>query len=320
MKQVFCIQPQSDPIQAVAVHDVEPPICPAAGIVVAVKARPINPADLLLLNGRHVFQPELPAPVGIEGAGTVLQAGPDSRYQVGDQVAIPFGGTWREQMALGDDDVLPLSATVPLEQAAMISVNPFTAAGLLEGLQPGDCLALNAPNSAISRLILNLCRDRGLQAVAITRDAASQERAIARGAVAAVSDGPELGERVRKVAPGAVVRVLDAVAGEACTRLFDVVADGGELIVYGLLGGDTVQLPAAGVVFRDVVVKGYSRLRCLRALTPARRAELTHELLHMAAQGLLASEIEACYPLTEVQAALAHHLKPGRSGKILLTS
>lgn len=41
-----------------------------------------------------------------------------------------------------------------------------------------------------------------------------------------------LGERRR--------RALDAVAGEASGRLFEAVAEGGELVVYGLLGSDRV--------------------------------------------------------------------------------
>jgi NADPH:quinone reductase-like Zn-dependent oxidoreductase len=43
--------------------------------------------------------------------------------------------------------------------------------------------------------------------------------------------------------------------------LYDCVADGGDLVVYGLLASDRVQLPAARLVFRDVTVRGFSRLR-----------------------------------------------------------
>ena len=40
----------------------------------------------------------------------------------------------------------------------------------------------------------------------------------------------------------------------------------------------------------------------------------------LVAHGELASTVEARYPLERVREALAHHERPGRRGKILLTS
>lgn len=40
-----------------------------------------------------------------------------SKLRVGDVVAIPSGGTWRERMAVSDADALVLPAEVDLEQA-----------------------------------------------------------------------------------------------------------------------------------------------------------------------------------------------------------
>jgi trans-2-enoyl-CoA reductase len=320
MKQVVCTHAAADPTGTVQVIDAPEPVCPERGVVIAVAARPINPADLLLLQGRHVFTPEYPAPVGIEGAGRVIEVGPSSRLAVGDLVAIPFGGTWRERMAFADDHLLRLPSSFDLDQAAMFSVNPVTAAGLLEGVPKGACIALNAATSAVSSLVLALCRARGIAALAVVRDASSADALRARGAHAVVVDGPELREALSAAAPAPIRRALDAVAGDASGRLLEALDEGGELVVYGLLADDRVRLPATQVVFRDVTIRGYSRLRALKALTPERRAELTAELVSLAAEGTLASTIEARYPLEQVREALAHHERPGRRGKILLTS
>jgi trans-2-enoyl-CoA reductase len=320
MRQVVCTRAASDPTQAVAVVDAPEPACPHDGVVVAVRARPINPADLLLLQGRHVFTPEYPSPVGIEGAGEVVEAGPGSRLRPGQLVAIPYGGTWREKMALADDGVLPLPHGTDLEQAAMLSVNPFTAAGLLEGLPQGACVALNAATSSVSALVLAMCKARGIPAIAIVREGAQEQPLLERGAHAVVVDGPDLVARLKKASPGKLLRGLDAVAGDASGRLFEALDEGGELVVYGLLADDRVRLPASQLVFRDVTVRGYSRLRALRALSPSRRAEVTKELVSLVASGTLASAVEASYPLERVTEALLHHERPGRRGKILLLS
>jgi len=320
MKQVFCVGTDDDASRAVRVDDVAGAACPDDGVVVAVKARPINPADLLLLNGRHVFSPTLPAAVGIEGAGVVVAAGPRSRLTAGTVVAIPQGGTWREQMALRDDQVLALPADVEVEQAAMLCVNPFTVMGMLEGVAAGATVIVNAGTSAVSKLVIAVARQRGIAVVAVVRDARATDELKALGAVAVLVDGDDLAARVAPVAPSPVVRALDAVAGSASGRLYDCVADGGDLVVYGLLASDRVELPAARLVFRDVTVRGFSRLRIFAAMPPARRREITDELVALLADGTLRVDVEARYPLADVAAALAHQTRPGRRGKVLLVS
>ena len=320
MRRVFYTGPAAHPADTVAIHDQPAPPCPEAGVVVAVEARPINPADLLLLTGRHVFTPTLPAPVGIEGAGRVIAAGPRSQLTLGQRVAIPRGGTWTEMIAADDADLLPLPPGVDMEQAAMLSVNPFTAVGLLEGLPAGATIALNAGTSAVSRLVLALARHRGLRAVAVVRDPAAAPGLLTLGASAVVTDGDDLAERLKSAAGAPILRALDAVAGTAAGRLFEAVAEGGELVVYGLLSANQVELPAAPLVFRDVTVRGYSRLRGYAAMSPQRRAEIAAELVARLADGTFVTPIEARYPLTEVAAAVAHHERPGRKGKILLLS
>ncbi len=320
MRRVFYTGPHADPSLTVELQEVPDPVCPDAGVVVAIEARPINPADLLLLTGRHVYTPQLPAPVGIEGAGRVIEAGSASRLRPGDVVAIPSGGTWSERLAFADDAVLPLPDGVDMEQAAMLCVNPFTAVGLLEGVPEGGTIALNAANSAVSRLVLALARRRGLEALAVVRNAAVADELIAAGAAAVLVDGEDLSRRLREEADGPILRGLDAVAGAASGRLFDALSDGGELVVYGLLSSDRVDLPAAELVFRDVTVRGYSRLRGYAAMTPERRAEIGAELVGLLGDGEAFSPIEARYRLDEVREAVAHHEQPGRSGKILLVT
>ena len=289
-------------------------------VVVQVRARPINPADTLLLTGRHLYRPDLPAPVGIEGAGEVVAAGSRSRLAVGALVAIPFGGTWRERIALGDDDVLPLPPGIDREQAAMLSVNPFTAAGLLEGLGAGDWIVANAAASAVVGQVLALAVPRGVNVVAVARDGRAEARLLGQGARAFVLDGPGLPERVARVAGGRVVRALDAVAGDRSVDMFACVADGGELVVYGLLGGDVAHLRAAELVFRDVTVRGWSRLRALRAMAPARRTEITEHIATAIATGTLSSRVAARFPLAEARSALQAQAAGGLDGKVLLVS
>lgn len=320
LHEVLCTAASEDASHAVKVVDQSAPTCPEDGVLVSVRARPINPADLLLLQGRHVFTPEYPTHVGIEGAGVVVESGARSRIPVGTKVAIPAGGTWRDRMALPDDGVLVLPAHVDLHQASMLCVNPFTVMGMLEGAPPEGTILVNAATSAVAKLVIAVAKRRGHRVVGVVRNERGVETARAAGADAVLVDGDDLAARVRSVALGPVMLALDAVAGSATGRLFDAVAEGGAVTIYGLLSSDKVELPAAGVVFRDVHVRGFSRLRIFRAMPVARREAITAELLQLLADGLLEARIEATYRLEEVQAALRHHERPERRGKILLVS
>jgi len=55
------------------------------------------------------------------------------------------------------------------------------------------------------------------------------------------------------------------------------------------------------------------------AATPEQRAETFTPLFDMAKSGLLRTQIEKTYPLSEARAAVAHALQSKRSGKIVFT-
>lgn len=82
LPEVLCNTPGDDAVAAVTVAQQAPPPCPDDRVVVAVKATPVNPADVLLLTGRHVYWPTLPANVGIEGATVVVAMTPARRAAI----------------------------------------------------------------------------------------------------------------------------------------------------------------------------------------------------------------------------------------------
>ncbi|MDX1990894.1 MAG: zinc-dependent alcohol dehydrogenase family protein [bacterium] len=320
MKQVFCVSFSDAPADGLQLREVEAPQPGSDEVLIEMLACPINPADLLLLTGRHYYKPALPAAVGIEGVGRVIETGAGVESPaVGEVVAVPFGGTWRERMTMKARDVLRVPSDVDVMQVAMLSVNPVTASGLLEGVAPGEWVVQNAANSAVGQLVIRLAAHRGIRTVNIVRRAELVPELEALGADVVLVGDEGLAERVKEATGSApVLRALDAVAGEATGKLHRCLSEGGRLICYGLLNSNEIVLGAADVVFRDIVVTGYSRLRLLRQMQPERVAELMAELSDLLRLGILQSPIEKVYPLDAVHQAVEHADQPGRSGKILL--
>jgi trans-2-enoyl-CoA reductase len=321
MKRVMAVR-IAEPAQGLEVVEVPEPTPGPGEVLVQMKARPIQPADLLIVRGRHIVQPALPDPVGIEGAGVVIGHGEGvSAPPIGAPVALPFGGTWSERIVVPASAPIPLPEGCELLQGAMLALNPVTAMGLLAGLQAGDWLIQNAANSALGKLITRLATARGIHSISVVRRAGMEAELGALGAELVLTDGPDLAERVRAFTGGAgATRALDAVAGEASGRLFDATAEGGELWCYGLLGSDSIVLPAARAIFRDVTVRGYSRLRKLRALSPAARDAMQRELLDAFERGLFETPIVATFPLERVSEAVTLAEQVGGTGKVLLVS
>src|SRR5437899_394209 len=76
---------------------IEPWPKPAADeAVVEMRAAPINPADINAIEGKYPGRPEVPAVPGFEGAGIVVEVGPNvSTLANGALVILPHHvGTW----------------------------------------------------------------------------------------------------------------------------------------------------------------------------------------------------------------------------------
>ena len=201
--------------------------------------------------------------VGIEGIGRVIALGEDVQQPaVGSLVALPFGGTWSERVVLPASAVLTLPSNCDLYQGSMFALNPVTALGLLDGLCQGEWLIHNAANSSLGKLITKLANHRGIPNISVVRRDGMEEELRTIGADHVLVDGDDLAKRVLEITDSkGAKRALDAVSGRATGRLHDATAEGGEVVCYGLLGSDDVILPSARVIFRNVGIRGYSRLR-----------------------------------------------------------
>lgn len=141
MKQIQ-FQP-GDPTQPLTCAQVEEPtVSRPTDVLVRVDRFPINPADLLTVQGLY-SRPNNSAPtLGSEATGIVEATGDSvDRVAPGDRVLLLGADVWRELIVTDQADVVRMAPYTPAETAATLKVNPATAVLLLDEfveLTPGD--------------------------------------------------------------------------------------------------------------------------------------------------------------------------------------
>ncbi|TAN54610.1 MAG: alcohol dehydrogenase [Betaproteobacteria bacterium] len=299
---------------------------PALGeVIVDAEFVPINPADVLNLEGKYGAEPpKLPLVPGAEGVGRVISCGAGvSHVKPGDRVLLPGPGTWRERFKAPAKAVFALPEGVDPQQLAMLRVNPPTAHLMLHDfvpVKPGHWVIQNAANSGVGHCLIRLAREAGVKSVNIVRRTELLAPLRAHGGDVVLTDGPDLDARVRAaVGDGALPLAIDAVGGSATQRLARCLQEGGTVVNYGLLSGEPCLIDARETVFRDISLRGFWLRRWFMVTPPGEIAALYRRLAAKIADGTLKVDVEAVYPIEKIRQAVAHAARAGRAGKILMS-
>jgi mitochondrial enoyl-[acyl-carrier protein] reductase / trans-2-enoyl-CoA reductase len=293
-------------------------------VLLRMLAAPINPSDLGSIAGTYGELPHLPAVAGREGVAEVVSTGPGVSLPPGQRVLIPDGaGAWQTFLAADVDSLMEIPPELPLEQAAMASINPPTALLLLESfasLSPGSWVIQNAANSGVGHHIIQLCRERGIRTINLVRNKEWMEPLRAAGADAVLLDGPEVPEQVRKLTGNdRPLLGLNSVGGNSAMGLIKSLAEGGTLVTFGGMTGESVRFPTRYLIFNDIRLVGFWLHRWKKTHSREEHLQLMNRVFDLLRKGILRAPVEKTYPLHEFHAALHHASAPGRRGKIVLT-
>ncbi len=298
---------------------------PAAGEArVRVRLAAINPADINVLEGKYPIRPTLPGVPGVEGVGVVESLGPDTGgVAIGATVLLPHRfGAWREAGNARVEDLVVIPDGVPLEQAAMLRINPATALLMLREfvtLKPGEWVVQNAGNSAVGRCVIRIARHLGLRTVSVVRRVELIEELKREGGDVVLVDGETLTKQIANATGGEPIRLaLNSVGGDSATRLAGALAAEGVIVTYGAMARQPLRIPNGMLIFQDIAWRGFWVSRWFEKASAESRMALFEELSQLAIAGVIATPVEAVYPLGEIVAALGHAMQGKRSGKVLL--
>jgi len=319
--QLSAIGPAEKSVRCIDVPD---PGAPGAGeVLVDVVACSINPADILIIEGKYATKPTPPCALGIEGAGTVAAVGAGvTNLKIGDKVMSLGRTNWTQRIRDKAETFVRLPKEVDLAQAAMMKVNVATAHLMLTQyveLKRGDWVIQNAANSGVGVDLIRLAHADGIRTVNVVRRASLVDTLKKLGADAVVVDGADVAQRVAKETGGAAIKLgIDAVAGAATGRLAQCVAEGGTVVNYGLMSGEPCQIDAFQFLFRDIHLVGFWLAKLMRGMKFDEIQAMYGKLAARLLDGTIHVAVEASYPLEKIADAMAHAKRESRGGKVQL--
>jgi len=294
-------------------------------VLVRLRARSINPSDLLTVRGLYGSLPKLPATPGLEGMGEVAAVGDGVKHLRPGQRVIPLGGqgTWQEYILAESTRLIPVPDSVSDQTAAQFVVNPLTAWIMtIEelALKPGEWLLQTAAGSTLGRVVLQIARMRGFKTINVVRRREQVEELRALGANEVICTADEnLNERVKEITgKKGFTKAIDAVGGHTGAAVFQALGRGGVMLVYGLLSMEPMPIDGGRMIFNTTTIRGFWLSQWLGNAPPERQQAVTGEMLRSMAANEIVPPVEAEYPLSDVLAAVEHAERSARSGKVLL--
>ncbi|MBP2550022.1 NADPH:quinone reductase-like Zn-dependent oxidoreductase [Neorhizobium galegae] len=313
------------PAEVLQVSDQPQPEPGAGEVRLSMRLSPIHNHDLLTISGQYGYKPELPALSGSEGMGVVDALGEGVEgLAVGQRVAASgLKGAWSNFAIARAASVVPLPDAISDEVGAQLIAMPLSALTLLEftGIAEGQWLIQNAANGAVAKVVSQLARPRGIHVINLVRrqDAVAELTELGIDNVVATSnDGWK--DRVREITAGQPIAVgVDGVGGTASGDLLSLLGEGGQLISFGVMSGQPMQISSGDVIFKQAVVKGFWLAKLMTTMEPERMRRLVSELVTRAASGEMRLQTDGIYTMKDAAAAMTAAAESGRKGKVLLS-
>jgi NADPH:quinone reductase-like Zn-dependent oxidoreductase len=294
-----------------------------------VHAIGLNRAESMFYHGQYLEQPQLPSRLGYEAAGVVEAAGEGvDQGWVGQTVATIPGFSMTRYGTLGEEAVVPATslgkypANLTPVQAAAIWMQYLTAYGALVhvgAVKAGDFVSIPAASSSVGLAAIQIVRDAGATAIAVTRTQAKREELLALGAHhVIVSDEEDYIARVKEITGGKGARLtFDPVAGPGVETLAKAAARGGIIFEYGLLSGQPTPFPLFHALGNALSLRGYSIMEITTDPNKLKTAtKYTYDRLE---DGRFVPKVARTFPLAQVVEAYRYLESNQQIGKVVVT-
>jgi len=297
-------------------------------VLIKVTSAPCNPSDIAFMRGGYNVRKAVPAVMGFECTGTVVETGDDPKAKnlLGKRVSCfardHEDGTWAEYFISDYHNCLPVLDKLDDDQAAALCINPFTAYALFQMAveKKTGAIIQNGASGQIGSFIRGLAKRKNIPVINLVRKDEHIEELQNEGERLVLSlNDPEFEARLNNMAQEYHAGIaFDAVAGELSGMILNAMPPGSEIIIYGGLSGKTIgMINALDIIFKAKTMRGFNLGDWKSEVGETYFQEVSVELQELIIGTVISTRIQGAYPLEEVQQALEQYIRHMSSGKIL---
>lgn len=324
MKAVLCRE--LGPPEKLVVQEV-PSLKPGKGqVVVSVKATGVNFPDVLIIQGKYQFKPELPFSPGGEAAGIVKEVGEGvAGVRVGQRViAASTWGGFAQEMVVDAERIIPMPDAMDFVPASAFVLTYGTSYHALKdraALRAGETLLVLGASGGVGLAAVQLGKALGARVIAAASSDAKLAVCRQMGADETINYSTEdLRARVKALTQGRGVDVVyDPVGGPFSELALRDMAWNGRFLVVGFAAGDIPKIPLNLALLKGCSIVGVFWGAFTRNEAERNRRN-NEELMALYLAGKIRPHIHATYPLERVADALNEMLNKRVTGKVVLTT
>lgn len=319
MKAVLC-EALGGP-DALVVREIPAPAAPAQGQVrVALRARGLSFADVLMIAGQYQVKPKLPFAPGGEAAGVVTEVGPGvESLREGDRVLVTGGCV--EEVVVDAGRATRLPGNVGFEVAAAFRSNYATALYAMQRgrLQPGEVLLVHGAAGGVGLAAVDVGK---LSGATVIGTASSDEKLAvvkALGADHVIHYGNGFRDRVKELTGGRGADVIyDPVGGDVFDESMRCIAPFGRILIVGFASGRPALAKTNHLLIKDASLIGFT-IGALSRHDPAWAQRNFEVLVSWLAAERIHPHVSHTLPLERTAEALQLIIDRKVIGKVVVT-
>jgi NADPH:quinone reductase len=295
-------------IAALRVEARAEPIARPCEVVVAVQAAGLNYPDLLMTTGSYQHKPDPPFVPGLEGAGVIVDIGPNGdRTLLGQRVMFSARGAFAERVAVAAAETSIVPEGWSIEQAAAFPVAGRTAFHALvhrAALRTGETLLVHGASGGVGHLAVKLGKALGAIVIATTGDPSKADFLRACGADHVVDTRcSDLADRIKSANNDRGVDVvLDSVGGALFDASLKAAAFGARILVVGFVAAQPNTVRTNYILIKGLSMLGVRAGEAARH-NPAIAESYRTALPMLAAEHALTPHVHAAFAFKEAHKA-----------------
>jgi len=316
-------------VKSLEIIEVPIPSFKKSQVLIKVDATTCNPSDLSFIQGSYGIKKELPTVPGFEGTGIVVDAGKDAHSQllIGKRVSFyshpKSYGAWAEYAIADINSCIPVHSAIPVEQAACMLVNPYTAFALFDIInkRKSKAFVMNAASGQLAGMMQDLSKKSNIKIINIVRKNNQIDTLKAKGEeyVLSTSDDNFYNDLKKLANQLNATTFIDAVSGEVSGKILELMPANSKLLLYGALTGENINnIAAKDLIFYGKSVEGFNLMQWIASKSTSEITEITSKLQEKILKSEIKTEIYKKVKFEEVSSNLIRYMINMSAGKIII--